>query len=49
MNKWRVLPMDVFGVKMFAVEQGNYTEKYCDTKQEAEQCCEELNQKESAK
>ena len=45
MNNWRVLPMEIFGVKLYAVESSGYIEKYCDTKQDAEEYCKELNKK----
>ena len=35
--RWRVMPYDIHGVKLFAVEKGNHTECYLDTRAEAEE------------
>ena len=40
---YRVLPMDIFGVKLFAVECDGYIDKYCDLREDAQDRCDELN------
>jgi hypothetical protein len=40
--RWRIMPYDVHGKKLFAVEIGNYTDGYFDTKADAEARVEEL-------
>jgi len=46
MNKYHPIPYDFFGVKLWAVEDSTgYIQKYCDTKQDAINHCEELNEK----
>ena len=34
--RWRVMPYDIYGVKLFAVEKGDYTDCYLDTRVDAE-------------
>ena len=34
--RWRIMTYDIYGVKMFAVEKGSYTEAYFDNKKGAE-------------
>jgi len=42
--KWHVIPYIIFGVKLFAVEDSNgYIEKYCDTKERANELKDLLN------
>ncbi len=43
MSDWRVLPLDIFGVKLYAVERNGHIEKYCDTKKDAENYCKQFN------
>ena len=45
MINWRVLPYDIFGVKMFAVESDGYIKHYCDTRADAQNYCDEYNGK----
>lgn len=41
--KYFVVPIMVFGVKLFAVEEvGGYVLKYCDTREDAETCIKEM-------
>ena len=38
MSRWRVTSYDFFGVKLYGVESSRgYTEKYCDTKEDAQE------------
>jgi len=40
--KYRVMATKIFGVQLFAVETDGYILKYCDTKEDAEQCIKEM-------
>ncbi|MFQ3208769.1 MAG: hypothetical protein ACI9HU_000248 [Colwellia sp.] len=35
--QWRVMPYDIYGVKLFAVEKGSYTDCYLDARVDAEE------------
>tara|TARA_R110000851_G_scaffold281446_1_gene434890 strand:- start:313 stop:492 length:180 start_codon:yes stop_codon:yes gene_type:complete len=42
--EWRVIPYDIFGAKLFAVENfGGYIKKYCDSRDDAQEYCDQLN------
>lgn len=43
MRTYRVLPYDILGVKLYAVESDGYVLKYCDDKEDALSQCEVLN------
>ncbi len=44
MNEWHVIPYLIRGVKLYAVENDfGYIEKYCDTRERAEEVCKELS------
>ena len=40
--KYRVMATKIFGVQLFAVETDGYILKYCDTKEDDEQCIKEM-------
>jgi hypothetical protein len=40
---WRVVPYKIHGVSLFSVEKDGYIWKYCDTRKEAQDYCDELN------
>ena len=42
-GRWRVLPIVINGVSLFAVEKNGYVKKYCDTRKIAESECKKLN------
>lgn len=43
MNNWRVVPYMIFGVKLYAVENNGYIFKYCNTRKDAQDCCDTKN------
>ena len=44
-DRWYVVPYNIFGVKLYAVESWRgYIKKYCDDKKSAEESVEELNE-----
>jgi len=44
-DRWYVVPYNIFGVKLYAVEsERGYIKKYCDDKKSAEESVEELNE-----
>ena len=43
-SKFRIVPLIINGVSMFAVDRGGYVEKYCETKDDAIKECEKLNE-----
>lgn len=45
MVKLYVIPYDIFGIKMYAVEsEGGYIHRYCDTKERAEEVKAEIEE-----
>lgn len=43
MNAWRVIPYNVYGVKLYAIERDGYILRYCDLKIDAQYYVDELN------
>jgi hypothetical protein len=43
MAEFRVLPLDTYGVMLYAVEDSGYIERYCNTKEDAQERCDKLN------
>ena len=44
-DRWYVVPYNIFGVKLYAVEsERGYIKKYCDDKKSAEESVDELNE-----
>ncbi len=43
-NKYTPIPYNIYGVKLWAVEsEGGHISAYCNTKEDAEQYCKEIN------